>query len=146
MLEYYRGLLFLTTNRRDDFDDAFYNRIHVGIEYTALDPESRSNIWRDHLARCTKDNKTVLWTPEMHAALGHLRMNGRDIKNSVRTAYALTQSGSGRELGLSDVLQVLEYNLPENGFSGEGLVDGGGSKQIALQELKQMEAQLLGTR
>lgn len=60
MLEYYRGMLFLTTNRHDDFDNAFYNRIHVTIEYGELTKEWRSNIWREHVQRACRRNKDPL--------------------------------------------------------------------------------------
>ena len=33
MIEYYQGMLFLTTNRLAEFDPAFHNRIHINIEY-----------------------------------------------------------------------------------------------------------------
>ncbi|KAL1901528.1 hypothetical protein Sste5346_001935 [Sporothrix stenoceras] len=60
MLEYYRGMLFLTTNRHDDFDNAFYNRIHVTIEYGELTKEWRANIWREHVQRACRRNKDPL--------------------------------------------------------------------------------------
>lgn len=36
-LEYYAGILFLTTNRVALFDDAFKSRIHMSLYYPALD-------------------------------------------------------------------------------------------------------------
>jgi hypothetical protein len=40
-LEYYRGVVFLTTSRISDFDAAFESRIHLTIHYPALDAVSR---------------------------------------------------------------------------------------------------------
>ena len=48
-MEYYEGLLFLTTNRFSDLDTAFSNRIHASIEYTPHDKQARKNIWRQIL-------------------------------------------------------------------------------------------------
>ena len=51
-LEYYRGILFLTTNLAQTFDHAFQFRIHLSIMYTDLDAPARER-WRafgDHLA------------------------------------------------------------------------------------------------
>ncbi|CAJ2499893.1 Uu.00g027460.m01.CDS01 [Anthostomella pinea] len=45
-MEYYRGSLFLTTNRVGTFDDAFVSRIHVVIHYKDLDEEDRKKIWK----------------------------------------------------------------------------------------------------
>ena len=33
VLEYYAGILFLTTNRIGDFDEAFTSRIHMRLFY-----------------------------------------------------------------------------------------------------------------
>lgn len=114
MLEYYKGMLFLTTNRRRDFDDAFHNRLHVTLEYNELDAPSRTNIWRDHITRSAQKNMTYQWTEEMYEALGQLNLNGRDIKNCVRTAYAYTKAVDGEDLGLGQILRVLKNNLPQD--------------------------------
>jgi SpoVK/Ycf46/Vps4 family AAA+-type ATPase len=106
-------MLFLTTNRREDFDEAFFNRIHVTIEYGDLDAQSRTNIWRHHLQRAIKDNKKPsTWTEEMFSELGAIPLNGRDIKNYVRTAYAFTHAVEGEDLVLDHVLIVLRNSLP----------------------------------
>jgi hypothetical protein len=43
--------MFLTTNRLQDFDDAFQSRIHLTIRYAALDNTRRANIWRNFLKK-----------------------------------------------------------------------------------------------
>lgn len=37
LLEYYQGIMFLTTNRAEEFDPAFLSRIHLIIDYHPLD-------------------------------------------------------------------------------------------------------------
>ncbi|KAI7383006.1 hypothetical protein KC336_g18476, partial [Hortaea werneckii] len=44
-MEYFRGLLFLTTNRVGQIDDAFMSRVHMAIGYERLSPDFRRNIW-----------------------------------------------------------------------------------------------------
>ncbi|CAG8709827.1 14914_t:CDS:2, partial [Funneliformis mosseae] len=44
-LEYYRGILFLTTNRVTSFDDAFCSRINMFFHYPKFNSEERRNIW-----------------------------------------------------------------------------------------------------
>ncbi|RTE72687.1 hypothetical protein BHE90_012906 [Fusarium euwallaceae] len=39
VLEYYTGILFPTTNRIDDFDEAFASRVHMSLYYPKLDEE-----------------------------------------------------------------------------------------------------------
>ncbi|MBR6000330.1 MAG: ATP-binding protein [Oxalobacter sp.] len=45
-LEYFHGLLFLTTNRVDDVDDAIISRCIATIRYTVPVPEDAKRIWR----------------------------------------------------------------------------------------------------
>lgn len=73
-LDYFQGVLFLTTNRKDDFDDAFKSRIHVTITYPALSPASQSAIWRN-LIKKDKLQTDGSWTDEVFAELGLLSLN-----------------------------------------------------------------------
>ena len=45
ILEYFEGIMFLTTNRVSDFDPAFESRIHVSLEYPNLGAKSRRAVW-----------------------------------------------------------------------------------------------------
>lgn len=110
MIEYYQGLLFLTTNRQEDFDPAFYNRIHVSIEYPELSPESRTNIWRNLLIE-QKDalNLDASWSGVDFSLLGDLECNGRDIRNLIRTAYGYAVSRE-KCLGVRHFVKVLRQN------------------------------------
>lgn len=57
-LEYYEGILFMTTNRVHNIDAAFQSRIHVSLEYPDLNAESRVQIWKNFLA--TSNQKTEI--------------------------------------------------------------------------------------
>lgn len=46
VLEYFNGLLFLTTNRVDDIDEAIVSRCIALIKYHPPGPEARRRIWR----------------------------------------------------------------------------------------------------
>jgi AAA+ superfamily predicted ATPase len=46
VLEYFDGLLFLTTNRIDDIDEAIVSRCIALIRYHAPDVAARERIWR----------------------------------------------------------------------------------------------------
>ena len=46
VLEYFNGLLFLTTNRIDDIDEAIVSRCIALIRYQAPDSAARERIWR----------------------------------------------------------------------------------------------------
>ncbi|KAJ4413852.1 hypothetical protein N0V82_008294 [Gnomoniopsis sp. IMI 355080] len=51
VLEYYEGIMFLTTNRVQTFDAAFQSRIHISLEYPELDMPARKAIWQNFLER-----------------------------------------------------------------------------------------------
>ncbi|THZ50551.1 P-loop containing nucleoside triphosphate hydrolase protein, partial [Aureobasidium pullulans] len=49
VLEYYEGILILTTNRVGTFDEAFKSRIQLAIHYPSLNQEDRMSIWSNFL-------------------------------------------------------------------------------------------------
>ncbi|KAF2845603.1 hypothetical protein T440DRAFT_407597, partial [Plenodomus tracheiphilus IPT5] len=51
LLEYYAGLLILTTNRARTFDEAFRSRIHISLYYPWLDQDTIAKIWKISLRR-----------------------------------------------------------------------------------------------
>lgn len=51
LTEYYQGILFLTTNRVESFDEAFQSRIHMGIQYENLTVKARKKIWMHHIGK-----------------------------------------------------------------------------------------------
>lgn len=53
-LEYYNGILFLTTNRVGSVDVAFKSRIHVTLEYKPLDLDATMQIYQNRLDRVVK--------------------------------------------------------------------------------------------
>ncbi|KAK4151118.1 mitochondrial sorting [Chaetomidium leptoderma] len=85
-LEYYEGIMFMTTNRVDDIDAAFQSRIHVSIEYPDLTSASRRTIWANFLKGSTI--KSSLTDKDIHE-LAELKLNGRQIKNVLKTAQLL---------------------------------------------------------
>ncbi|KAF2001484.1 hypothetical protein P154DRAFT_574831 [Amniculicola lignicola CBS 123094] len=132
-MEYYKGMLFLTTNRIEQFDPAFHNRVHVNIKYGELSPEERCNIWRDHLTRaCKKNRNKALWNEEAYRLLGSIKTNGRDIRNSTRTAVNFAQS-SDHDVDMTHVLTVVRNN-----FNAKTTPD----LEKILEELEQLHERL----
>ncbi len=88
VLEYYEGILFLTSNRVNTFDDAFKSRIHVPLKYNDLTTSSRKQIWKNFL---DKTDGEVDLSEKEYDALAQASINGRQIKNVIRTAKSLAQ-------------------------------------------------------
>lgn len=103
LLEYYTGILFLTTNRCacfvaitlhcdfkagaclcrvDSLDPAFQSRVQCALRYSALDASSRQRIWEDLLAHSAMKVDADVDVP----ALAAHELNGRQIKNVLQLA------------------------------------------------------------
>ncbi|KAJ5701520.1 P-loop containing nucleoside triphosphate hydrolase protein [Penicillium malachiteum] len=54
VLDYYSGILFLTTNRVGIIDEAFKSRIHISLYYPHLDEHQSKRIWEINLQRLKK--------------------------------------------------------------------------------------------
>ncbi|KAH7310890.1 hypothetical protein B0I35DRAFT_482168 [Stachybotrys elegans] len=113
VLEYYAGILFLTTNRIGDFDEAFSSRIHVSLYYPELDRDSALEIftlnWKIMEARFRKQGRVLVIEKEKIAAFVSdywrdnktAHWNGRQIRNACQTALALAESeAQAREGGV----------------------------------------------
>ena len=50
-LEYFRGIIFLTTNLYDTIDTAFRSRVNIHLLFNPLPPASRLTIWQKFLER-----------------------------------------------------------------------------------------------
>ncbi|PYH44104.1 ATP-binding protein [Aspergillus saccharolyticus JOP 1030-1] len=85
LLEYYEGILFLTTNRAEQIDPAFESRIHISIRYPELNRSSRRQIWKQFIAQSGVEPLAE----EDVSQLAKLELNGRQIKNVLRTAHLL---------------------------------------------------------
>lgn len=86
LLEYYEGILFLTTNRVDNIDAAFESRIHLSLEYEELDREARRHVWQTFLTRASNVGD---FTKDQLESLAAVELNGRQIKNVLKTAQLL---------------------------------------------------------
>ncbi|KLU91079.1 hypothetical protein MAPG_09602 [Magnaporthiopsis poae ATCC 64411] len=106
-LEYYGGILFMTTNRIKTFDDAFKSRIHVPLRYSGLPASSRERIWRNFL---TAGGDEVDIDDEGYRRLAEGELNGRQIKNVVRTARSLA-AHKKRKLDQAQLQQVMDIQM-----------------------------------
>jgi len=92
VLEYYKGILFLTTNRIGVFDKAFKSRIHFAIHFPALSYNTRFKLWNAFITKASVDSAELLRRDGSLDQLAREEVNGRQIKNIVHTAFALAIS------------------------------------------------------
>ncbi|KAK7714996.1 hypothetical protein SLS64_003692 [Diaporthe eres] len=97
VLEYYEGILILTSNRVGTFDEAFKSRIQLAIQYPALDSLQRFCIWQNFFNRLDSIEGEAIDLADLRHHLDDLKeegMNGRQIRNAITTArqYAKWQN------------------------------------------------------
>ncbi|KAH8705964.1 hypothetical protein BGW36DRAFT_286699 [Talaromyces proteolyticus] len=109
LLEYFQGILFLTTNRVETFDDAFQSRIHIALRYGDLTLKAKRSVWKMFLDKVKSIDgvQTSEFTDKDLDVLARHNLNGRQIKNSVRTAQALAVNEKSA-LSMSHIKRVLE--------------------------------------
>jgi hypothetical protein len=126
LLEYFQGILFLTTNRVETFDDAFQSRIHVALRYGDLTTKAKRTVWSQFIEMCRvqKGCEVAEFSDKDLDALSRHQLNGRQIKNIVRTAQALALN-EGAVLGMAQVKRVMEVaeSFERDLKGGTGYVD-----------------------
>ncbi|KAJ5537503.1 hypothetical protein N7494_006982 [Penicillium frequentans] len=119
-LEYYDGILFLTTNRATDFDDAVLSRIHQKVKYDNLTKDARREIWSYFLSKANTHQGPATVRDSQLRRLESMALNGRDIKNITSIAHALA-SDDGQQVDYSYLEMAAEANekfLEEFGHAG----------------------------
>jgi len=88
-LEYYQGIIFLTTNPYSTIDAAFRSRVNIHLLFTPLAFSSCLVLWRKFLSRLPAS--AAVPNPLSHLqekeleVLTKWELNGREIKNAIKT-------------------------------------------------------------
>ncbi|KAI0165436.1 hypothetical protein GGR52DRAFT_558701 [Hypoxylon sp. FL1284] len=94
-LEYYEGILTLTTNRVGTFDEAFKSRIQLALRYERLEKHQREQIWRNFFKRLQElgeEDSIDFDEVGLHMdELASYPMNGRQIRSSITTGRQLAK-------------------------------------------------------
>lgn len=108
ILEYFDGVLIMTTNRPVDIDEAIDSRIHLKIYYPMLKGEMSERIWKGLISNRVPIEGEIDWEK-----LSLFKLNGREIKTVVYNVIS-TALASGMK------------NIPANMFVEEAkyFIDG----------------------
>lgn len=129
-MEYFRGLLFLTTNRVGQIDDAFLSRVTVVLQYDHLTDDTRKKIWAGFFKKLqqgserkagkgddSEDNRKIeidryaesyiLNDPEVK----DLKWNGREIRNALQTAISLANYKAVKEGKATNLIVIDEAHF-----------------------------------
>jgi hypothetical protein len=120
VLDYYTGILFLTTNRSGALDEAFKSRIHYKIYYGPLSKDQTMDIWRLNIQRLRHINEqsedrrpleivdsAVLKFAELQFEESNQhkagQWNGRQIRNAFQVARSLAYYDAFNETEVKDI-------------------------------------------
>lgn len=107
-LEYFGGLMFLTTNRPRSLDPAFESRLDLIIPYPDLDTTARRTVWKTFI---TSDPVSTRGFQDVHFdTLAEYKCNGREIKNIVKIARLLAVREKA-ELSMSHIETVVKLRI-----------------------------------
>lgn len=87
ILEYFQGILFLTTNRVETFDEAFQSRIHVALRYEELGHKAKKEIWKMFLGKVAvmEGTESAGLSERDFEILARHSMNGRQVSAPIRS-------------------------------------------------------------
>lgn len=92
-LEYFDGLMFMTTNRSDDVDDAILSRCIAVITYEPPSEDELRQLWRilgdTILPSAVKDNLTDELIEDLLVLFQDKKISGRDIKEILKLSARL---------------------------------------------------------
>ncbi len=101
LLDYYQGILFLTTNRAEVLDHAVRSRVMLKLDYPDLDHAARTVIWTTMM-----ESAGLTLAEGSIAQLAETVLNGRQIRNLTRLAKILHPE---RTITLDQMRNVLRY-------------------------------------
>ena len=109
VLEYYDGILILTSNRVGTFDEAFKSRIQLALHYENLNASQRTKIWKNFIKRLRDLDSTRIDFDDVDCYIPELaahEMNGRQIRNAITSARELAQY-KGKDMSYKHLQHVI---------------------------------------
>ena len=82
------GILFLTTNRVETFDDAFQSRIHVALRYGELTMKAKRAVWQMFIGKVREiaGVEIAVFKESDFDKLAKHTLNGRQVSHFFRNA------------------------------------------------------------
>lgn len=105
ILEYASCIMFMTTNLKDQVDDAITSRCIARLRYEPPGPEAQARIWKI----LAKLNSLHMPDDEIEkVAKAHPKLTGRDVKNLIKLA-SFVEKAEGRPLTAEAIEYVLQF-------------------------------------
>ncbi|CAH0015851.1 unnamed protein product [Clonostachys rhizophaga] len=111
VLEYYDGILILTSNRVGIFDEAFKSRIQLSLHYSNLDQNQRYQIWKNfiHHLHESQDALEIESASSKKPGRGGYGINLQDLTSHLDTLACANLNGREIRNALSTARQLATY-------------------------------------
>lgn len=104
-IESYDGVIFLTSNRCNTIDSAFFSRITLSLFYKSLTDEARFKVFKQILS---------VYDNDLHESdlidLAKYELNGRQINTIVKSAYSVAREEK-TNINKSHLETFINYSL-----------------------------------
>ncbi|KAK5941308.1 hypothetical protein PMZ80_006586 [Knufia obscura] len=119
LLEYYQGVLCLTTNRSEEIDEAFHSRIHISLPFPDLTENNREQIWR-HFAKLT--NKKAESSATKRKALAEKKAVAAETQTQPPSESSVSEGGATTN-GTKTIAQPKATNAAPQDEHHNSLID-----------------------
>ncbi len=116
LLEEYRGLAILTTNKRGNVDPAFFRRLRYVFDFPRPGPEERLQIWLRLIAGLVGDDAVGLLEPAAALIARQVEVSAAQIKNSLLASVFIARRNGG-SVGPNHLVLGLDRELAKEGRS-----------------------------
>ncbi len=110
-LEYYRGIIFLTTNLYSTIDSAFRSRVSLHLLFNALTPDARMLIWRKFLDRLPPAPKPSTKPLLLEEGGKQAPMAGEKPDEAAPAADAAEADETAPQITDEDIQELASWNL-----------------------------------
>jgi SpoVK/Ycf46/Vps4 family AAA+-type ATPase len=116
LLEEYRGIVILATNKKQNIDPAFMRRVRYMFDFPRPDTAERRRIWRQVIGGLTDGETLNRLEATIEALAVTVELSGAQIKNAVLASIFVARR-SREALAMPHLLRGIERELSKEGRS-----------------------------
>jgi SpoVK/Ycf46/Vps4 family AAA+-type ATPase len=121
LLEEFRGLALLTTNKRGNIDPAFYRRLRYVYEFPKPGAAERLKVWQRLSRELYGDEISAALAPSQQKLAEQMPISPAQIKATLLASAFIAQR-QGRPVQPGDLLRALEREMAKEGRGLDGSV------------------------
>ena len=121
LLEEFRGLALLTTNKRGNIDPAFYRRLRYVYEFPKPGAKERLEIWQRLVGELYGDQTRAALAATLQKLADEMPISPAQIKATV-LASAFIARRQGRQVQPGDLLRALQREMSKEGRGVDGQI------------------------